>query len=371
MSDRRAKVLVLYTGGTIGMKRAEESNLASPLTPVLDASELIDGIKQLTAVRNSLVYFEVKKLKDNRGNELRPLDSSDIQAEHWVAIARAIEDNYEEWDGFVVLHGTDTLTYTASALSFMLMNLAKPVVLTGSQLPLGDARTDGVQNLVSSLYVAGWQATGLPLVPEVIVCFADRLLRGNRARKLSTFAWQAFGTPNFPPIGEIGARIRIHRDRVRAPADNQTQPFSARTSMSPSVVEFGLFPGLNPIVLQRLLELEQVQGLVLHTFGSGNAPSDKELLRTIGDAVEAGKVIVSVTSCLQGQVEAGLYEGSRGLLERGVINGLDITPEAALTKLMWQLGHEPNRELVKLAMQEDLRGEQTGSPLHGCDHGFS
>ena len=361
MTDSRANVLVLYTGGTIGMKNADPSNPASPLKPVPDANKLIDGIQQLTNIREKLVNFEVKKLRDEEGEEMPPLDSSEINATHWAAMARGIEENYKEWDGFVVLHGTDTMAYTASALSFMLMNLAKPVVVTGSQLSLTDNRTDGVQNLVNSLYIAGWQATGLPLVPEVTVCFADQLLRGNRVRKLSTSSWQGFGTPNFPPIGEIGEHIRIHPDRVRPPVDNAVQPFFVRTTMNPNVVDFGLFPGLNPIALQRVLELDEVEGMILRTFGAGNAPNDEHFLRIVGEAVEAGKVIVNVTQCPEGQVEAGLYEASSGLLEQGVISGLDMTPEAALTKLMSQLSYEPDRKAVKLAMQVDLRGEQTES----------
>src|SRR5207342_2147761 len=184
MGDDRARVLLLYTGGTIGMKNADESNPASPLVPIPDGKELIRGIPQLESIKEHLIDFEIAKLKDENGKEMPPLDSSEINAEHWAAMARAIGEHYDDWDGFVLLHGTDTMAYTASALSFMLMNLAKPVVVTGSQLSLTDIRTDGVQNLVNALYIAGWKATGLPLVPEVTVCFADRLLRGNRVRKL-------------------------------------------------------------------------------------------------------------------------------------------------------------------------------------------
>lgn len=361
MSNDKARVLILYTGGTIGMKNADESNPASPLKPVPDANDLIKGIPQLERIRESKVYFEIAKLKDRQGKDMKPLDSSEIRAEHWAAMARAINEHYDDWDGFVLLHGTDTMAYTASALSFMLMNLAKPVVVTGSQLSLTDIRTDGVQNLVNALYVAGWKATGLPLVPEVTVCFADRLLRGNRVRKLSTSSWQGFGTPNYPPIGEIGEHILIHADRVLPPADNSSAPFFIREELSPRVMEFGLFPGLNPRALKQVLELEEVQGVVLRTFGAGNAPGDKDFLKIIGNAVKQGKVIVNVTQCPEGKVEAGLYEASSGLLERGVISGLDMTPEAALTKLMCQLGYEKNREAVQLAMQIEQRGEQTES----------
>lgn len=354
-------MLVLYTGGTIGMKNTDESNPASPLKPVPDANKLIKGIPQLSNLKKRLVDFKIVKLEDEQGEEMPPLDSSDIKAEHWAAMARAIREHYDDWDGFVLLHGTDTMAYTASALSFMLENLAKPVVVTGSQLSLSDIRTDGVQNLVNALCIAGWRATDLPLVPEVTVCFADKLLRGNRVRKLSTSSWQGFGTPNFPTLGEIGEHIRLYPDRVRPPANNAEARFFVRTTMSPNVVDFGLFPGLNPIALRRVLELDEVQGMVLRTFGAGNAPNDEEFLDIVGDAVQAGKVIVNVTQCPEGQVEAGLYEASSGLLERGVISGLDMTPEAALTKLMAQLGYEKDRETVKLSMQLDLRGEQTES----------
>jgi len=361
MGDNRPRVLLLYTGGTIGMKNADESNPASPLVPIPNGKELIKGIPQLEAIKMNLIEFDIAKLKDKRGREMEPLDSSDINADHWAAMARAIADNYDDWDGFVLLHGTDTMAYTASALSFMLMNLAKPVVVTGSQLSLTDIRTDGIQNLVNALYVAGWKATGLPLVPEVTVCFADRLLRGNRVRKLSTSSWQGFGSPNYPPIGEIGEHIRIHPNRIRPPADNERAPFFVRETLSPNVMEFGLFPGLSPSALREVLELEEVQGVVLRTFGAGNAPGDPAFLDVIEDAVGKGKVIVNVTQCPEGQVEAGLYEASSGLLERGVISGLDMTPEAALTKLMSQLEYEVDREAVRLAMQVDLRGEQTES----------
>jgi L-asparaginase len=359
-STGRTKVLVIYTGGTIGMVNKDRTNPASPLVPVEDANALIKDVPQLKQLRD-ILDFPIERLLDESGNEMPALDSSDVNATHWAAMARVIEREYDNYDGFVILHGTDTMAYTASALSFMLANLAKPVVVTGSQLSLTDIRTDAVQNLVNALHIAGWRATNLMLVPEVTICFADRLLRGNRVRKMSAASWQGFDTPNFPPLGEIGEHIRIFPERVAPPADNELQRFYIRTAFDPNVLDFGLFPGLNPVALEKVLMLDDVQGMVLRTFGAGNAPTDSKFLDTVGRAVEAGKVVVNVTQCPEGQVEAGLYAASSGLLEKGVVSGLDMTPEAALTKLMWLLGSEPDRDEVKRQIQIDQRGEQTES----------
>jgi len=351
-----AKVLVIYTGGTIGMYHPNEDPLI-PLTPFQDASDLEDKVPKLTQIPGIDVKFE--RLRNEKNQEVEAVDSSDIDARYWKFMALMVERSYEKYDGFVILHGTDTMAYTASALSFMLGNLGKPVVVTGSQLPIVDTRTDAVQNFANALNIAGWEASGLPCVPEVTVCFASVLLRGNRVRKMSTSAWQGFETPNYPALGDIGERIRIYPERVRVPTGNE---LSVWTKLDGRVLDFGLFPGLTPVALRSVLELEPVQGMVLRTFGAGNAPTDEEFLDVIGKAVEKDrKVIVNVTQCPAGQVEAGLYEASSGLLERGVLSGLDMTPEAALTKLMWLLGQEPDREEVRTQMQIDARGEQSES----------
>jgi L-asparaginase len=349
-----ARVLVLYTGGTIGMAPTDPDDPASPLRPLEDVTELIEGLSQLQALRKR-VGFDIGHLRDERGMPIAAVDSSDVNATHWAAMARAVQESYEPYDGFVILHGTDTMAYSASALSFMLGDLAKPVVLTGSQQPVGDACGDAGQNLLNALHIAGCKATGVPLVPEVSVCFAGRLLRGNRARKMSTRAQRAFDTPNCPPLGEVGERIRIYPEHVRPPAEDAL--LHVETGMDRRVVDFALFPGVTPQLLERVLAGPDVRGVVLRTFGAGNAPTDIELLDTIGSAVQDGKVVVSITQCPQGEVQAGRYASSSGLLARGVISGFDLTPEAALTKLMWLLHHEASREAVERRMQIDQCGE--------------
>lgn len=358
MADRRSRVFVLYTGGTLGMVPRYPDNPASPLMPA--RQEQLEAYLPPDLAGRLGIDFEMHSLHDLDGQLVDPIDSSDVTSDHWQYMAKAIADVYNDYDGFVVLHGTDTMAYTSSALSFMLANLAKPVVITGSQLPIAHARTDAISNFVNALHVAGHRTTGLPLIPEVILVFAGAMLRGNRVRKMSSSAWQGFDTPNYPNLGSIGEHIRIAREYIRAPADNDSSPFYARLDLERRITDVSLFPGIQAEQLGAVLLSPSLKGAILRTYGSGNAPSYASLLDVIDESVKGGKVIVNVTQCPQGMVEAGLYEASSGLLERGVISGLDLTPEAALTKLMSLLANEPRSD-VAAQMQLDLRGEQSAS----------
>jgi len=353
MSD--GAVLAIYTGGTIGMVPTNDVP-GSPLEAVQDERRLTENVPQLDALMQE-VPFELVRLKDEVGQRVGAVDSSDIDLRHWTWLAKQIERSYEAYDGFAILHGTDTMAYTASALSYMLSNLAKPVIITGSQIPMSRYDTDGLWNFVRAVQIAGYSHINQPLVPEVCICFNDSLFRGNRVRKMSTSSAQGFGSPNYPALGDIGERIKIHQHRIAEPADNGKHAFFADASFDPRVVDFALFPGIRPEALQTILGLDAVQGMVLRTFGAGNAPNNPELHAVIGNAVDAGKVIVNVTSCFEGQVEPGLYAASSALLDRGVTNGLDMTPEAALTKLMWLLGTVSDRDEVRRQMQVNRRGE--------------
>lgn len=342
------KVYILYTGGTIGMAPKEEARPGSPLTPqpIGDLLNYIPNtLKRLTDLKIRFAYETLDP----------PQDSSNLGLEHWAEMARKIEAVYKDFDGFVILHGTDTMCYTSSAMAFMFENLAKPVVITGSQLPVSAFRTDAISNFENAMSVAGYKATALPCIPEVVIVFADKVLRGCRARKVSSSSWTGFDSPNCLPLGTIGEHIRIDTDRLR-PGPASGQRFQVITDLSDKVMDISLFPGFKPSQLEKILELD-VDGIVLRTFGAGNAPDRPAFLEVI-KKFEDKKTIVNVTQCLEGMVEMGLYAASSGLLERGVISALDMTPEAALTKLMWSLGTKLGKQVVT-QMQVSARGEQS------------
>jgi L-asparaginase len=352
---KRARVHVLYTGGTIGMVPSDPQNPASPLRPG-SKEELQQYLpKELSSLP---IDWQVDGLVG-----VPPLDSSDVNADHWLKMASAIEDRYDDFDGFVILHGTDTMAYTTSGLSFLLTNLAKPVVVTGSQLPLAHPRTDAILNFMNALHVAGYKAVGVPLVPEVVLCFGTRLLRGNRARKTSSSDLEAFDSPNYPALGRLGERIEIDTSLLRPPADNAKAPFFAHKTLFTKVMDFALFPGLRAEPLRAVLDSPDIDGFIMRTFGAGNAMSDPLILKLLeractGQGGKGKKTILNITQCNRGMVEMGLYVASSTLLEIGVLSGLDMTPEAALAKMFWILATELGGE-QQTQLQINQRGEQS------------
>jgi L-asparaginase len=287
------------------------------------------------------------------------MDSSEVEPIHWQSIAQSVSDHYKDYDGFVVLHGTDTMAYTASALSYMLCGLAKPVILTGSQLPLGYPRTDARENLTTAIELAGaTDANGQPRVPEVCIYFDYRLFRGNRASKYDSDKFQAFQSPNYPALAEVGTVIRF-QDRFIRPAHNRT--FCLLSGIERGVAGIRLFPGMAKSVVVPLLESPDNRVLLMETFGMGNAPTHGWLLDALRQFIKSGRTVVSVTQCRGGYVDMGRYHASTALREMGVVSGRDMTFEAAVTKIMWLLGNNYSGSELEKALVENLRGELTES----------
>lgn len=338
------KVLLIYTGGTIGMGMNPETKTLEPL----DFDHLLDQLPEYKYIEAEVSTYQFEE----------PIDSSNATPELWVRLVHIIEDRYKEFDGFVILHGTDTMAYTASALSFMLQNLTKPVILTGSQLPIGQLRTDGKENLITSIELAALRNTnGLPLVPEVCVYFSGKLMRGNRSTKWNAEGFEAFGSYNMPTLCDAGVNIVWNHHLILQP--NYNKPLITHYEMDNRVAVISLFPGICKEHLEYVLKMPDLKGIVLRTYGSGNAPQTEWFKSALKDAIDRGIVIVNVTQCGSGSVEMDRYEAGIHLQKAGVVNGRDITVEAAVTKLMHLLAQYDDVSIVRDKMRRPLVGEIT------------
>lgn len=347
MAAAQPRILLIYTGGTIGMIEDAETHTLRPF----DFTHLIDNVPKI-----KMLNYVIDNISFNP-----PIDSSDMNPTHWEQIAEAIRDNYDRYDGFVVLHGTDTMAYSASALSFMLHNLRKPVIITGSQLPIGEVRTDGEENLITAVQVAA--AIGpdeQPKIQEVAILFENYLWRGNRSTKISADNFNAFKSNNYPRLAKIGLDIIFNDDALyRLPPD--AGEFSVSTSMDPSVMAIDLFPGITETVLRHALATPGVKGIVLKTYGAGNAPTSPWFTNAISDAIKSGIIVMNVTQCINGSVQKLYLTGDR-LAATGVISGHDITPEAALTKMMYLFALGISHDQVVQYLRTPMCGEMSLSP---------
>lgn len=285
------------------------------------------------------------------------IDSSDVDPSHWIRLAEIIEERYEDYDGFVILHGTDTMAYSASALSFMIEGLTKPVIFTGSQLPIGMPRTDGKENLISAVEIASAKdPDGHAIVPEVCICFDNMLMRGNRTTKINSDHFRAFRSENLPPLAEAGISIRYNGTLIRKPSDWNRKPLFHKT-LNTSVSILKIHPGITPQVVRGILCGPESRAVIIETYGAGNAPSRGWFLDMVKEAEKMGKILLNVTQCIAGSVNMDIYETGKCLKESGVTNGYDSTTESALAKLFYLLGQTSDNSLVKNYLELDLRGE--------------
>jgi len=338
--EKQASILIIYTGGTIGMCKDQETGALRPV----DLNDLNEYIPNL-----ELFNFEIESYTFDP-----IIDSANMNPQFWVKLVEVIYENYESYDGFVILHGSDTMSYTASALSFMLENLNKPVIITGSQLPLGMIRTDGRENFITSLEIAAAKIDDTPIVPEVAIYFEDMLYRGNRTYKFNAENFDAFKSVNYPHLAEVGVNIRYNFSSIRKPNFRKLKLIK---NIDQSVAIVRLFPGITKAVFHSMLHAEGLKGIVLETFGAGNAPTVDWFMDELKEAINQGLIIVNISQCRGGAVEMGKYETSSLLKEIGLLDGGDMTTEAGITKLMIALGNCKNRQEVIKRMETNWRGE--------------
>ncbi len=338
----KSKVLIIYTGGTIGMIKNQKTGALE----AFDFENLLKYVPELVRVdiKIDTIAFE-------------PIDSADLSPDLWIKLVNTIEKKYFDYDGFVVLHGTDTMAYSASALSFMLENIQKPVVFTGSQLPIGTLRTDGKENLITSIEIASAKKDGNAVVPEVVICFQNKLFRGNRTRKYNAEYFDAFESPNYSQLADIGININFKSQAINY--WKQTKPVIFHKKIDSNVAILKLFPGINPNVVESIVETKDLKGIIIETYGAGNGPTQKWFLELLERANKRNIILLNVTQCNAGSVKMGLYKTSEAFQSLGVISGKDMITEAAVTKMMFLFAQNFTKKQIEYYMQANIAGEIT------------